>query len=1612
MGKQQLIDAERALYKALYRQNNDHQHLALQWLENGGVCLPLLSPLFEGIRSWLNQDYQEVLTAIKKEKEALNNLALREIAEYLPRRNGQVVGDGLAQECQTVIDDNQQSASERLYNISEKVNQSTNNPSTGEQCVIGWIQAVRGILNWYLQQSSQLENVQQPISQVQQQLEQFINEPNLPNLEATYVVEKGHQDGNYSSFFKQLQQTIVDSSYSFLNQAERQLQAYQQQRLYTEQDSNYQYLRSKVIPQLRQSLAQCNQRLIAGIKQAYEQQEEQLSIVQEWMRQSGQSDDNFNSDNLDQFKQTINCRIEELQQLDSCSQLSSRVADKWYKEFTKDEGFFREFLEYYQYNKDEYQCSHYVRVYNYLAELIRNKTAGPNDRISEPTKPEGLFEDPGVLYENDRENDYYQNVQSKLQKLNYEADSFLASTRALQDIIIYFAHLITYHKDSSEARQILARHIQQYLQGQTSKDELKTALSEYDNDHAQELFDKLSNNYWDNIPATIPRQEQSLSDFPSLQQLSNRYEDAKNQCCQSIKQKATLSTNLIQYPQQSHELKRYSDNYKWARKDFHECQQYNHKHLLCVIRKHIENFGGKVFDPFMGLDATQTHDCRKLNIPANLWEQQQAVIDIDHGRRATSQLKAQLFCVANIKQLMTHLNNDHADLKRACVNFLRNLEMSNEFDVSSCKAVVERFDEQIQVYDPYLKPLIKAVGFSLIKTGLVTPDQSRDLRQTIETINNARPQHYRQAGALQTADNITTGHDQLVQLFAIDSSHSNELTTAQSRRLFNVYKAAVYMGLKRVADDFIKTHNIDIKQCEKRFPGLISRVNDGQCQTKSFGRWQKQFSQMPTLINHVETIIQTNYNSSTRWGNKKTYDQLKQHLGPLGLIIKEGKISAKQAISFDNVNLPAGDKTLAQIKDDIVTSSEDEQGQACEEQLLQALVTQGEDSRSSQSESMSIDEGQQTAESSGSTNDPDTLEISDDQRCDNLKRDYPDLTEDDLNKIVAHFKTCRDQAALSIYKAILRFINDFQQAQQIVSPKVFERVGRQHSRLHPFQSIASTVGHWPVDIEQIDQLPDDIQLQHLLGCVRKYIQKVKNKPKWFNEDYHRRFEDWVGDYLEIDRQAGSVELKASLKNVVHATYSLKEDRPDQQDELEQIQLPLSVLNTIRSLYFDKQLISQVVQDCFSDLAQHDKLVDKIYNYLANNLGNIQLQFAKQCVQQGIAGSDDNLMATLDVYKWHQVLQYADIAQTDMDEAQQRSSYKHSLTEPLPDQNGGNEGGDNSAEREDDPDNDVLPVQNNNELDDFLANSLFEARHQYAEQVLPKRWLSCQSYDNIKDRDKVDGLEDFSKIVFGQLGSRWRSDSLRTMTINHLDWFIQRQSSSSTRCDSFCSEAKGAQRDNMPPLVEAQDQDSHSRGSINIPQNGDSASFPPAKQADNINVKQTFINYLTYLYDQSLQDQQGLQLAQPNQQDASIQHAFIKTVVEVTFERLLDRYSLFGQSQGPQGALHQDQANVNAQVDKASKILGALEQVIQDQCLSDDNISSVVNCLHTTLDCKDSTQFNNAVNSYFQEEDHSLKDLVQQLSISSSMFFHPNQYNNSTVSCLTDRLDHHSIGNIQ
>lgn len=250
--------------------------------------------------------------------------------------------------------------------------------------------------------------------------------------------------------------------------------------------------------------------------------------------------------------------------------------------------------------------------------------------------------------------------------------------------------------------------------------------------------------------------------------------------------------------------------------------------------------------------------------------------------------------------------------------------------------------------------------------------------------------------------------------------------------------------------------------------------------------------------------------------------------------------------------------------------------------------------------------------------------------------------------------------------------------------------------------------------------------------------------------------------------------------------------------------------------------------------------------------------------------------------------------------------------------------------------------------DLLTDSLYKAKRLYKERVIDYKeqraksgcfaWLKrCflrrrKSYENVKNKRKVEGLKDYTQMIFGSLGQGWCNNSLRCLAIKSL---LNSVNLTNNRPEYY--QPKNSQEDRDNALFKA-----------NLGEEDD-----PAR---------VFGYYIRSCWARDIE--------QSNKYNSQVAYQFIEAVVSTVFENLLNNAG--------EGAFNKKKQK--DRVDKASRILGALEESSKQGLLHNANISYILNSHVKHLRQKKCNPIRPV-----REEADSIETLVDALGNKSSMF---------------------------
>lgn len=249
--------------------------------------------------------------------------------------------------------------------------------------------------------------------------------------------------------------------------------------------------------------------------------------------------------------------------------------------------------------------------------------------------------------------------------------------------------------------------------------------------------------------------------------------------------------------------------------------------------------------------------------------------------------------------------------------------------------------------------------------------------------------------------------------------------------------------------------------------------------------------------------------------------------------------------------------------------------------------------------------------------------------------------------------------------------------------------------------------------------------------------------------------------------------------------------------------------------------------------------------------------------------------------------------------------------------------------------------------DALTKSFREAKALYKRYVIKpkgcwaaiKRCIKSQQrpYHNVKDKGEVEGLEDFTRLIFGYLGKQWDNNSLRFLALKSLANTLYNDCSNQNLYKSYVDGGETNQQalykakltandQHMPAVVFANYLKSFvtSCAGLATTQNMDVISGRMVKNLQTSNSGVEGEQEFNYELKQLMRMQQDL----------------IDTIVNSVFLHLLN--------QGKQGELSKKTEKVSAKVAQASKIFGALERIIQKGELQETNMRYILVSLNNLV----------------------------------------------------------------
>lgn len=1580
--KEELIQCERDLHSLLSNSNHGDNDAKLNdilyWVENNAILMATYQPIIGRVKEWLENQYSQCEKSLSQEEHRLNSVlndVIYDIISVAAPKEECDNNSPLQQTIQGVVDQ-LQSDQHAFLQVYVQSQPNCNDPAS--RVLLGKIHEV---VNHYNQQRQNLTEIQASLKQLNERLQHLISSPaSLP--QRLYFTDG--VNFHRSQAFCDFQQSIYDNIIDYLKPLIKSVSDYQNQRFFKDQYANYQYLRQRVLPELRCSLADINRQLVNKLAGGIEQQKTiitQISLFYTSIQSSGQA---FNSQislhDLEQFQRYLQRQIDEHQACSITQRLHNTQAKRLYDEFKANHDNLICFIDQYAEDYKEYQRSYYVQWHDYLQNLIAYYTsqedASQLDSERGPDSPEEV-------------NDIEQ-LKAKLCRQGY-SDKFFHYNEQLGKLIKCFRGAVNNTQISANTiYQVLTANINAYVEGRSktqsraimSKIDLRDALLAHLNGDQDEgkrqsirgIIDQLPEYYQNILPDNVPRSTREVEEFELPSILKKQCEDNKRffEVNPVLKKANTKQKLLKDYVNTGQGLKDNSQSYDWFNGPI---SVYSDKFRGCTLLQEFQQIlsdYNDILQEFENLpDFLGGQEPAKgaLDIPNDLQQQQSRIVHDDSlsNHNVTQSLKARLLFVTNVRQLLAHLivqsSYYYQDAVDACREFLLKLGKRSQFSPDlgidiikkACRCKVEQIDT--------LSPLISALVDMLEKTASLSNEQHQKVNKLFARENDL------QDNVQQDNPSFSETQYDLLTVFEVpyDAFGLGQVSDDQWRALFNLYSTAVYNAshnLIHYSDYFQDKSACYIQQ---RFGPIIQSTELGRAQIISLNVWQQRFTTMRAIKKLVNKLAQDNYKASSGFRGRGSYDNLKKYLLPLGFVLYEGFLRDLQAIDKHKSCSLSSKSSLRDSGRAVILQGD-----------LSHLNNSSINSTTSyypEDESQTHQECLKGADQLEAGNPITTLE--EDSKA--SINQFVNLTQADKQLFLNQFQQNQHEAACAIYTSIVRFINQYMQEHGLQTKQdLLQKMTETTTRVEPFRFILDCGNNWPY--QNPFPIPDESNLNfyNLKKAFFEYVSLVENNSAHVSKtESHKFLIEGVAPYFRLNAQC--VKLKPFVSSIRSCPLLLPHLLGSDDiniDQADQVRFLPATLDMARGIQFSQKLIRQAITDgyrFFHSLSDElfERIVQNIHERLQANNRLIQHEFLKHCVTNPMSNQNKNnldLTQEQERFKWLTILKYIDSVKTDLDQEQQKeiekTNFKESVNKAYADQCKNSQQDDHEAAL---PTCDLEVQGRGLPRLDLLTQSLIRAKGDYHQYVFCKGKTSGQSYRNVEHIDQVSDLSHFNEIMFARLGYSWRNNSLRTLAFKHLSKGLEsakkQASSQGARLGSFVSTQSD---DNQRSQDEYDCMGDAPANDIEVDRE---KSFDEQQEVPSL-----YYKYLLFEYRKHKQPYFLLHQMVADNSESSIQQAFVRHLVNCVFGRLLKNEGGWASNEEPIR---------NKRVQKASQILGSLHQLIRDNQLTHSNIQFVINSLRTITQNQLPDDENNDISAINACETQGLNQLIDSLSYSSS-----------------------------
>lgn len=1698
--KQYLRQCEQQLYHKLLTGSvlgltqNEYEQ-AKEWLARNGLVITNYKEFMDGVANWLshnlircqNKLYEEQQRLLPTVKQALL-LQLTHQFDGLDTDNSLKPAQELAVALQDVLKNDQSGLDDLQYCIQDYEQQPnfglSPQQATNNQTVLSdMLAAVRHQIELYNQQRQHLNDIDVKLQSVTDRLRTLLNGSQLA---ARIRQPGGRQQGGFCNEFKDLKDTVDYVEYE-LSTSVQQAQNQHLIRVYSDERSNYQYLRSVMLPDLRSRLLQTSSTIINSVSQLYQKQEAIVEVIEAFYEHDEQGiNASLDYNQLASFKSKLLDLQNKLGRLSESAKLSTEQA-KWFQEQLLDnETRLRGLLLDYSRDKSEYNSSHFVQFEDYFSQLILAYTTHD---MEEPDPPEALKNDPDLLHQApEADQADARNARDDLYKLNYDAEGFITSNKAIKDTIIFFSSVAASKKSKDTIKSILESKVFKYVEGVNdcqALTELQGYLSDAEGSeakqHLQTIQNGLAKYYDDVLPENVAREEHDIQQFADERTLINDYHQFKDssQYSQVTKQARQLLNDLDEFGHCSaQQLKAKSCEF-----DLNEAplgsddDSFVNALLTRVLEDSQSDFASNVQSKLPEQDLEDLKQFEQVSWSFdNIVSWQKAMVQVTGLNYIGFCQKhiAQLLFVTDVKYLKYKLAKDHGQLTQLhgyCHDFLDQLSRYSEFDSNMAMYILECAQSNCARLSQQLGALVCSMAYLLPNACQLDASQLQLANSLFKKLEEPQYQHQnRPVNHTSVSDNEV---HKLKILFDVSWEEDDLKPVSQCawRQLQQAYFKQVYNCFTRVAGHFANNNTQDQNICHKRFPNLLeaSQRRGNPLQVKDFDTWRQQFADTDQLNEHINTVVTNNYQASNSFfGLKKKgcYEQIKSHLQSIGLTLHKDAQDAvyvsahlrpinakflvpiadvfnntviKTAQSFkclgqmlllcdalpvdnashsDDLSLDLRFKLTAYYAKQLTVSGLLEYDFATLKQSLRDIFTseyqstspgdilyQMLENKEAIEDNVTAIEGRQSPAPEGN-NQPMHDDVNDRyERADGkgvrqlLAETFSNLRDNDLAILERRFIESQEKAKKHMHQAVLQSVQYFMRQKNITCRQFIlsDKGEAVLSRFKPIELILKAQKHLWLSADDVSVSGQET-LFSTFDNIKTYMDLCKRDP--LGKRINQFLTDELSDYVRFntDRMVGLApslidcrELKVALDSVF-----------TQHSEATSVQVSLPALNCARGLQFDRQLIEQGFKEGFSSYnsitrAKINRIIDKMASLLNRNRQYHQLAFLKQYANDPKVNDADYLESERSKFVWHQIVRLIDVARTQVDEEDdyQQKKQAYRLREPgYPDIDYAICRGPTPEQDEDPHCHQVADVRQINTLryseqPNMLFDSLQDAKAYYHKNVYKRSCCKRRSYDNVEKITHVSDLGEFAMIIFGQLGSKWRPDSLRSLAITSLTRQLGDLKPNDEKANNRRHSAISLESESCMSLNTSSGLNEGSPSPKEDAQSSSQASL--AKKVDTHRLPRLFADYLKYMRDEYgahspynrpvLLDAAPESPCEPSQLVLQ-QNALIDKVVDVVFNRLLSKGW-----RGWRGALNKHSSKVNAKVAKAGKILGALEQMIQNHSLTQCNMELMLLQLQRLTQQGRKAYLSNQADLDRSDANGKpwLKTMMNELSTSSSMF---------------------------